>query len=81
MDGKTIQEKLNWLGGIRFEPYARCLTYWATQTICHSWENISHSRPQRFRLKGKVWPCQFAGVLQDVAAGVSAIGHSEVIGE
>lgn len=81
VDQNATQRMWEWLGGIRFESYSQCRSCWAAQAVCHSWEDVSHGGPQRFRRKGGEWQCQFAGVLRGVAAGVLGIGHSEVIGE
>jgi superfamily II DNA helicase RecQ len=79
---RTVTQKMwDWLGGIRFESYSQCWSCWAAQAVCHSWEEVSHSGPQRFRRKGKEWNCQFMGVLRNVVAGVLGVGHKEVIGD
>lgn len=80
-DRNVTQKTWDWLGEIRFEAYSQCWSCWAAQAVCHSWEDVSHSGPQRFRRKGTGWMCQFAGLLRDVAAGVLGIGHTEVVGD
>jgi superfamily II DNA helicase RecQ len=77
----TTQKAWDWLGGIRFEPYSQCWGCWAAQAVCHSWQDVSHGGPQRFRRSGKQWTCQFTGVLQDVTAAVLAVGEGEMVGE
>jgi len=78
---KTTQKAWDWLGAIWFEPYSQCWGCSAAQAVCHLWEDVNHSGPQRFRRSGKQWKCQFAGVLQDVIAGVLAVGQAEMVGE
>lgn len=81
VDRRETQRTWDWLGGIRFEAYSQCRGCWAAQAVCHSWESVGHSGPQRFHRRGKIWRCQFAGVVRDVVAGVLGLGHAEVVGD
>lgn len=78
-DRQATQKAWQSLGEVVFQPYSRCNFCWAPQAICHLWEDVSHSGPQRFRRR-KGGACQFPGVLRDTVAVIIGI-YADTIGD
>ncbi|KAL9628824.1 MAG: hypothetical protein Q9204_005638 [Flavoplaca sp. TL-2023a] len=76
-DRRSTQQVWQELGKVEFEAFAHCKFCWAPQAICHSWEDISHSGPQRFR-KRHGRECQFPEVVRSAVAAILGLRTEQV---
>lgn len=57
------------LGSIEFEKFSGCMSCWAPQAICQSWESVERSGRQRWKKSSRLG-CQYKGVLRDAMAAL-----------
>lgn len=68
------------LGSVEFERFSGCMSCWAPQAICQSWESIERSGRQRWKKSSRLG-CQYKGVLRDAMAALLTHHYIGLMGE